>query len=124
MRKCLPSGLELQVWDEQHLLGMLRERFEVQVEAITAENLLDVRQTIDQAKGYHAFGGPSLAEYEHDPLNAALTWHFGFWRLRQLREPHQKTPAKSFRPEHTAASWFCSATSVLFPAMYARHAGQ
>jgi adenylate cyclase len=98
LRKCLPPGMTLEVWDERRLLGMLRERFGVEVEAITAENLLDVRQTIDQAKGYHAFGGPSLAEYEHDPLNAALTWHFGFWRLRQLREPQQKTPREIFPP--------------------------
>jgi len=98
LRKHLPPGLELQVWDGRRLLGMLRERFGVEVEAITAENLLDVRQTIDQAKGFHAFGGESLAEYEHDPLNAALTWHFGFWRLRQLREPKQKTPREIFPP--------------------------
>jgi class 3 adenylate cyclase len=98
LRKSLPPGLELQVWDKRRLLGMLRERFGVEVEAITAENLLDVRQTIDQAKGFHAFGGDSLAEYEHDPLNAALTWHFGFWRLRHLREPQQKTAREIFPP--------------------------
>ena len=98
LRKHLPPGLELQVWDGRRLLGMLRERFGVEVEAITAENLLDVRQTIDQAKGFHAFGGDSLAEYEHDPLKAALSWHFGFWRLRQLREPLQKTPGEILPP--------------------------
>ena len=77
---------------------MLRDRFGVEVPAITAENLLDVRQIIDEAKGFHAFGGESLAKYEHDPLNAALTWHFGFWRIRQLREPQQKTPREIFPP--------------------------
>ncbi len=98
IRKCLPNGLELQVWDEQRLRGILHERFGVEVETITADNLLEARQAIDHAKGFHAFGGPSLAEYEHDSLNVALNWHFGFCRLRQLREPLQKTPSEILPP--------------------------
>jgi class 3 adenylate cyclase len=56
------------------------------------DELLDVRQAIDRAKGYHAFGGPSLAAYEHDPLKASLLWHFGFWRLQQLGKAGRPTP--------------------------------
>lgn len=70
---------------------MMRELFHTEFRAVTAENLLDVRQAIDRAKGFIAFGGSSLADYEHDPLKAQLLWHFWFWRLRQLRERHDST---------------------------------
>ncbi len=85
MASGLPPGVELEVWDEARLVSLLAERFGVSIDQITPEALLDVRQAIDRAKGYHAFGGVSLSEYEHDPLKAELLWHFGFWRLKQLR---------------------------------------
>lgn len=85
--RSLRPGLELEVWSEARLLALLRQRFRADLNAITADGLVDVRQTIDRAKGFYAFGAPSFEKYEHDPLNAELLWHFGFWRLRQLREP-------------------------------------
>src|SRR5262249_10939552 len=45
-----------------------------------------------------AFGGPSLAEYTNEPLKSALLWHFGFWRLRQLRESRGLTPREIVPP--------------------------
>jgi class 3 adenylate cyclase len=95
---CLAQGLALEVWDEARLVSLLAERFGVSIPAITAENLLDVRQEIDRAKGFHAFGGPSLLEYEHDPLKAELLWHFGFWRLKQLRGAGRATPRDILPP--------------------------
>jgi adenylate cyclase len=95
---CLQSGLELEVWDEDRLLALLAERFDVTIPQITPDDLLDVRQAIDRAKGFHAFGGPSLAEYEHDPLKAELLWHFGFWRLKQLRSAGRETPRDILPP--------------------------
>jgi adenylate cyclase len=59
---CLHGGLELEVWDEDRLLALLAERFGITVPRITPDALLDVRQAIDRAKGFHAFGGPSLSE--------------------------------------------------------------
>ena len=53
----------------------------------------EVRHLIDRAKGFFAFGDATLAEYKHDPLNAQLLWHFGFWRLRQLRSAGRSTPS-------------------------------
>lgn len=92
VQRVLRPGLELVVWSEQHLLALLRQRFNTELDGITADSLLDVRQNIDHAKGYYAFGGPSLQQYEHDPLKSQLLWHFGFWRIRQLREPDQLKP--------------------------------
>jgi adenylate cyclase len=81
----LHPGLALEIWDEPHLMARLADGFGVNIPEMTAENLLDVRQAIDRAKGFHAFGGASFADYDHDPLKADLLWHFGFWRLKQLR---------------------------------------
>jgi class 3 adenylate cyclase len=98
LAQCLRPPLQLEVWDEARLMGLLHERFRVQIGAISADNLLDVRQAIDRAKGFHAFGGSSFAEYNHDPLRSELLWHFGFWRLRQLREARGLTPRDILLP--------------------------
>jgi class 3 adenylate cyclase len=94
----LHQGLALEVWDEDRLLSRLADGFGINVPEITAENLLDVRQAIDRAKGFHAFGGSSFSEYEHDPLKADLLWHFGFWRLKQLRSTGRLTPRDVLPP--------------------------
>ena len=85
----LRPGLLVEVWNERKLLTLIRERFNVSIPAISSEELLGVRHAIDRAKGFYAFGGPSLHEYEHDPLKAELLWHFGFWKLQRLREDNQ-----------------------------------
>jgi class 3 adenylate cyclase len=94
----LASGLQLDVWDESRLLALLAERFNVRIPAITTGSLLDVRQAIDRAKGFHAFGGSSFDEYEHDPLKADLLWHFGFWRIQQLRSSGRPSPRDILPP--------------------------
>jgi hypothetical protein len=94
----LARGLQLEIWDEPRLLALLADRFNVSIPAITTDNLLDVRQAIDRAKGFHAFGGSSFAEYEHDPLKADLLWHFGFWRIQQLRSTGRSTPRDILPP--------------------------
>jgi class 3 adenylate cyclase len=94
----LSAGLALEVWDENRLLSLLAERFDVDIPRITPEALLDVRQAIDRAKGFHAFGGSSLSEYEHDPLKAELLWHFGFWRLKHLPTAGRQTPRDILPP--------------------------
>lgn len=94
----LAPGLAVEVWDEEEFLGRLRECFAIEVESITREDLIDVRHAIDRAKGYFAFGAPSWDEYEHDPLKEELLWHFGFWRLRELREKRGLAPREMLVP--------------------------
>lgn len=94
----LASGLAVEVWDEEEFLRRLRECFGIEVRSMTTEDLIEVRHAIDRAKGYHAFGAPSREEYEHDPLKEELLWHFGFWRLRELRERHRFTPREMLVP--------------------------
>ena len=115
---CLHEGLHLEVWDEGRLRALLAERFDVTIPRITPDDLLDVRQAIDRAKGFHAFGGPSLAEYEHDPLKAELLWHFGFWRLRHLRSagrqsPRDILPPASYRGVAVLLADLCSFSSYV-----------
>jgi adenylate cyclase len=92
------GGIVFEVWDEERLRALLAERFGVTIAHITPAALLDVRQAIDRAKGFHAFGGPSLDEYEHEPLKAELLWHFGFWRLQHLRSAGRRTPGDILPP--------------------------
>lgn len=94
----LDSRLKLEVWNEGRLVQLLRERFRLKIPAITPANLLDVRQEIDRTKGFYAFGGKSLAEYEHTPLNSELLWHFGFWKLQQLRRRKRFGPREILPP--------------------------
>ena len=98
LAQCVCPGIALEIWDEAHFLGLLRRRFQVEVKSITADNLVDVRHVIDRAKGFFAFGASTPAGYEHDPLNAELLWHFGFWRLRQLRSAGRSTPRDILPP--------------------------
>ncbi len=95
---CLAPGLALEVWDEARLIRLLSDRFDLKIASITPANLLEVRQTIDRAQGFYAFGGDSLAGYQHEPLNAQLLWHFGFWKLRQLREARGLQPRDILPP--------------------------
>lgn len=86
LAQCLAPGLKLEIWDEQRLIQLLRDHFQVEVPAITPANLLEVRNAIDRTHGFYAFGGESLDAYVHEPLKAELIWHFGFRKLQQLRE--------------------------------------
>jgi hypothetical protein len=118
LRSLLHDGLSLEVWDEQRLLSLLADRFGVSIPRITPEDLLEVRQAIDGAKGFHAFGGSSLSEYQHDPLKAELLWHFGFWRLKQLRSTGRSTardilPPGSYQAVAVLLADLCSFSSYV-----------
>jgi class 3 adenylate cyclase len=94
----LAPGLAVEVWDEEEFLRRVRDCFGVEVESITTEDLIELRHAIDRAKGFHAFGAASRGEYEHDPLKEELLWHFGFWKLRELRERLALTPREMLVP--------------------------
>ena len=82
LRASFRPGLRLEVWDEARLLSLLAERFGVALGSISPAELLGVRDAMGAAEARHAFG-----DVPHgDALEASLLWHFGFWRLRQLRD--------------------------------------
>lgn len=86
LRNCLPRTLPLQVWNWRKLAARINACFQTSIESLSEESLLEVRTAIDRGKGYHAFGADSIDSYVDDPLKAMLIWHFGFWRLRQIRD--------------------------------------
>lgn len=88
LRSALRPGLALEVWDESHLSRLIRDHFEVEIGAISGNDLLKVRQAIDVAKWRHGFGD----DFAGDALAAPLLWHFGFWTLRRLHEEHGLRP--------------------------------
>ncbi|MGA2613031.1 MAG: adenylate/guanylate cyclase domain-containing protein [Spirochaetia bacterium] len=75
-------GLALEIWNEAKLLSLVREQLSLQIDSFTSKDILDIRAAVDRAKGLYAFGDA----FRNEPLQTALLWHFGFWKLKQLRE--------------------------------------
>lgn len=76
----IPSSWELEIWDEPRLLSLIREQFNIKIDSIAMDQLLELGEAIDRAKGSYAFGDA----YNNDPLDGSLLWQFGYWRLREL----------------------------------------
>ena len=81
----LAPGFELEIFDEAAVLGSVKRWFGLELAAVDPDDHNTLRHAMDDAKGRYAFG----EEYEASPRQAALMWHFGFWRLAQLREAGQ-----------------------------------
>ena len=94
LRSVLRPDLELDIWDEHYLLRLMRDRFGVEVGGTTADDVLAVRQAIDDAKWRHAFGDG----FANHPLAPSLLWHFGYWTLRRLHEEQHLQPHAVLRP--------------------------
>ena len=87
VKEILPSSWELEVWDEPYLLSLIRKYFDVEIESLSPDKILELRLIIDRAKGTYAFG----AAYNNDPLDSQLLWQFGYWRLHDLFEASNRT---------------------------------
>jgi adenylate cyclase len=114
LREALRPGLDLEVWDERHLLRLLGERFGVTLSTLQEEDLLGLRAAVDRAKGVYAFGDG----FQNDPLQATLLWHLAFWRIRRLREAGRSTsrsilPPGLYRDVVVVMADFCSYSSYV-----------
>ena len=94
IRSYLKNTLQLEIWHEEQLFSRIHETFDVQIDAISEENVLDLRDAIDKAKGVYAFG----EAWTNDAVQQLLIWHFGFWRLRQLRDVYGLTSRSMMPP--------------------------
>jgi adenylate cyclase len=94
LRALLAPGLELEVWDDRQLAGLIRDTLGLDISRFVEDQLLELRQAVDQAKAVHAFG-PATAV---DPLRSTLLWHFAYWRLAQLREAGRVDPRAILPP--------------------------
>jgi len=90
----LPGHLSLEVWDEKHLLNLIKEIFDHDVESISKENIHGLKEALDRARGRYAFG----EEWTADALQVALVWHFSPWRLKELRERNGLKPRSIVPP--------------------------
>lgn len=114
LHEALRPGLDLEIWDERHLLSLLGERFGVALAALREDDLLAFRAAVDRTKGVYAFADG----FQNDPLQATLLWHFAFWRLRRLREAGRPTsrailPPGPYRDIVLVMADFCSYTSYV-----------
>lgn len=79
----LQPGLKLEIWDEERLSVLIQDHFDMKIDSVVhEEDVVELRTALDRAKGRYAFG----AEWTGNELETSLMWHFGFWRLKQLRE--------------------------------------
>lgn len=95
LRGALEPALPLEVWDEARLQAMIRELLGLDLDSLSAANLLDVREAIEEAKGRYAFG----AAYNHSPLQHTLLWHLSCWQLRRLAETRGFDPRAILEPK-------------------------
>lgn len=114
LQEALRPGLDLEVWDERHLLRLLGERFGVALAALGDDDLLALRAAVDRTKGVYAFADG----FQNDPLQATLLWHLAFWRIRRLREAGRPTsrailPPGLYRDVVLVMADFCSYTSYV-----------
>jgi hypothetical protein len=100
LQEALRPGLDLEVWDERHLLRLLGERFGAAVAALGEDDLLALRAALDRTKGVYAFADG----FQNEPLQATLLWHLAFWRIRRRRGPADRPPARSCQQASTATS--------------------
>lgn len=98
----------LEIWDEQELLRRVKKYLDLDVEAISPRDLIEIRRGIDQAKWQYAFGESADAK-----LQGTLLWHFTHWRLRELRQsrglqPDEILSAKRYRNVVVCLADLCS----------------
>ncbi len=85
----LPPHLALEVWDEQTLHKLTGECFGVSISSFSGPELMSIRERIDEGKDRLAFGESPPGGYAEALLRQNLIWHFGTWRMRELRQARE-----------------------------------
>lgn len=86
LRAAVVPNLALEIWDEERVAHEVEKLFSIRLHAPANEvDLRDLRRAIDQSKSVLAFGGEP-DDGRRQIARHALLWHFGFWRLRELRQ--------------------------------------
>jgi len=85
IRQAVPQHLAIEVWDEAYLDEFMGRAFGVDIERPSDEaELIRLRGRIDAAKRVIAFGDEPSNTQEL-VFRDAMVWHFGVWRVRELR---------------------------------------
>lgn len=86
IRGLLPPHLALEVWDEQTLHDLTGACFGASIASFSGSELMSIRERIDEGKDRLAFGDAPAQGYAEALLRQNLIWHFGTWRMRELRQ--------------------------------------
>jgi class 3 adenylate cyclase len=78
----------LEVWDEERLQRVIADCFGQTAVSFGETELVSLRECIDQGKEQIAFGNCPPTGYVESVLRQNLLWHFGTWRLAELRHEH------------------------------------
>ncbi|HZO90790.1 MAG TPA: adenylate/guanylate cyclase domain-containing protein [Chthonomonadaceae bacterium] len=102
LQQALAPPLRLEVWDEERLHCLMVECFGQTIPAFTGPDLLAIRECIDYGKERLAFGEapklPVTTDYSESVLRQNLLWHFGTWRLRELRHVREQEDPRRLVP--------------------------
>lgn len=85
LRASLPTDLSLDVWGEAKLQDLIGQCFRRTIPSFDESDLVSIRGIIDEGKERLAFGDQEPTTYAERVLRQSLLWHFGAWRLRELR---------------------------------------
>lgn len=98
LRQMLAPHLTLEVWDEERLHQLMESCFGQSIPAFTGQALLRLRECIDQGKGRIAFGEQPPNGLSEVVLHQNLLWHFGAWRLAELRYAQKEGASRNLVP--------------------------
>jgi class 3 adenylate cyclase len=98
VRAAIPAAWALEVWDAGRLRALVRQCFGVEIPSFAPAELVAVRERIDEGKEALAFGARAPGGYGEAALRRNLLWHFGTWRLRELRHRRGDDPAALVPP--------------------------
>lgn len=100
IRQAVAPSLEIEIWDEERLDGYTQELFGFSMQDPSDEDgLVELRGRISDAKARLAFGERSV-DQRVAILRHSLLWHFGFWRVRELRLKSADPSHSLVRPGH------------------------
>lgn len=94
LREGLRPGLDLEIWDEARLLGLIRERFKIAIDALAGADLQALRKAVERAKWRLVFADSD----EDGALRSSLLWHFSPWALHRLHAHRGVAAAEILRP--------------------------
>ena len=85
LRRAVAASIEIEIWDDEHVGALVTQLFGTSLPSLTSErDLVRTRALINNAKLKFAMGAIPTDPRELI-LADSLLWHFGLWRLRELR---------------------------------------
>ncbi len=103
LRKSVEPAFTLEIWDEAHLRKLTEACFGESIPefALTGPEMLDIRRRLEIGKERMVFGAAPPANSLEAVLRQNLLWHFGTWRMRELRQTRHDAKVTDLVPERT-----------------------